>query len=175
MAQAKKPKSKKIQDESLNDGNHMDIVMINALLESLYTIFSTMVNVKINPGVPIPKKGNLSQGEVTGLIGMKAEGASGSVALTLTLPAVRKISLRLFGEEVVSINKEAQDLAGELTNMLVGGAKRILSEKGHEFDMQTPQLLTGKDHQIVHFTSGQTVLLPIEMEQDEFYLELNFV
>lgn len=175
MVQAKKKNIKKDQDGSMKIGSHMDILMINALLESLFTIFSTMVNMKINAGVPVAKKGSSAQGDVTGLIGMKAEGASGSVALTLSMPVIRAISLKLFGEEIAIINKEATDLVGELTNMLVGGAKRILSEKGHDFDMQTPLLFTGKGHDIVHLTSGQTVLMPIEIDKDEFYLELNFV
>ncbi len=174
MTQAKKTKSKKDNIATLDDAAHMDIVMINALLESLLTLFSTMVNLKIVPGVPIPKQGNVSRGGVTGLIGMKANDAHGSVSLSLTLPTIRKISFSLFGEEISSINNEAKDLAGELTNMLVGGAKRILSEKGHDFDMQSPQLMMGEGHEIVHLSPGQTVLLPIEIDQDEFYLELNF-
>ena len=149
--------------------------MINALLESLFTLFDTMVRLEINPGVPVPKEGNAARGEVSGLIGMKAEGARGSVALSLTLPAVRVISRSLFGHEIDSAGDEAADLAGELTNMLVGGAKRILSKKGQDFDMQTPQLLVGEGHEIVHHYPGQTVLLPVNIGQDEFYIELNFV
>ncbi len=175
MTQVKKTKSKKNQIASPVNGVHMDIVMTQALLESLLTLFSTMINLKITPGVPIAKNGNLARGEVTGFIGLKAQGAHGSVALSLTLPTIRKISLSLLGEEISSINKEAKDLTGELTNMLVGGAKRILFEKGHDFDMQTPQLMMGEGHEIVHLAPGQTVLLPIEIDQDEFYLELNFV
>lgn len=153
----------------------MDIIIIHALLESLFTIFSTMVKVKIQPGVPETKLDNSSRGVVSGLIGMRAEGVSGSIALSLTLPTIREISRLLLGHEITSADKEAADLAGELTNMVVGGAKRILSERGHDFDMQIPQLLIGEGHQIVHHYSGQTVLLPINIEQDEFYLELNFV
>ena len=156
-------------------GGHLDLVMIHALLESLFTIFATMVSREIEPGIPVPKQGNAAKGEVSGLIGMKAEGASGSVALSLTLPAIREISLSLFGHEIASVDNEAMDLAGELTNMLVGGAKRILSEKGHDFDMQTPQLLQGDGHEIVHHYPGQTVLLPVNIGQHEFYIELNFI
>lgn len=175
MVQAQKKISQKGKVVPTEIDNHMDILMINALLQSLFTIFSTMMNLNIIAGIPAAKKGSSAKGEVTGLIGMKAEGACGSVALTLPLPAIRAISQSLLGEEIASINKEATDLVGELTNMLVGGAKRILSEKGHDFDMQTPQLFTGQGHDIVHLVSGQTVLMPIEIGKDEFYLELNFV
>lgn len=160
---------------SMDDGGHLDILMIHALLDSLFTIFTTMVGVKIYPGVPVLKQGNAALGEVTGLIGMKADTASGSVALSFTLPAIRVISLNLMGHELTGIDKDAADLTGELTNMLVGGAKRVLSEKGHEFDMQTPQLLLGEGQEVVHHCAGQTVVLPIRIAEDEFYIELNFV
>ncbi len=176
MAKPLKKSTKKNQAEaSMNDGNHMDILMINALLNSLFTIFSTMVRLDIEAGTPIIKQDNIAKGVASGLIGMKAEGASGSVALSLTLATIRKISLSMLGEEFTSINKDATDLVGELTNMLVGGAKRILSEKGHDFDMHTPQLLAGKGHEITHHYAGQTVLLPILINEDEFYIEMNFI
>jgi len=172
---SKKATSKKQQAPSLDDGEHMDILMINALLSSLFTIFETMVRLDIVAGVPVIKQNNIAKGEASGLIGMKAEGASGSVALSLPLPAIRKISLGMLGEEFTKVDKESADLVGELTNMLVGGAKRILSEKGLDFDMHTPQLMMGAGHEIVHHYAGQTVLLPILINQDEFYIEMNFV
>lgn len=153
----------------------MDIVMTHALLESLFTIFSTMVNLEIRPGVPEAKQDNIAKGEVSSLIGMQAADASGSVALTLTLPTIREISRHLMGHEITTAGKDAADLAGELCNMLVGGAKRILSERGHDFDMQRPQLLMGEGHEIVHHYAGQTVLLPVQINNAEFYIELNFV
>jgi chemotaxis protein CheX len=149
-----------------------------ALIEkpvSMYDVFDTMVGLDIEPGVPELKQDRVAKGDVSGLIGMKAEGASGSIALTLTQSTIREISRGLLGEEISDSGREAADLAGELTNMLVGGAKRILAEKGHDFDMQTPQLLVGDGHEIVHHYPGQTVLLPVSVGQDVFYIELNFV
>jgi chemotaxis protein CheX len=167
--------SVKDQNESMENGSHMDIVIIHALLDSLFTIFTTMMNTKILPGVPVPKSETTAMGEVTALIGMKAPGARGSVAVTLPMPALSEISRKLLGHEITNIDKDAADLAGELTNMLVGGAKRVLSEKGLEFDMQTPQMITGEGHEIEHHHPGQTVLLPIKVGNSEFYIELNFV
>lgn len=160
---------------SMYDGNHMDIVLINALLHSLYTIFDTMVGLDIEPGIPGLKQDRVAKGDISALIGMKAAGAHGSVALTLTPPAIREISHSLLGEEVGESGREAADLAGEIANMLVGGAKRILAERGLDFDMQTPQLLVGEGHEIVHHYPGQTVLLPVRVGDSEFFIELNFV
>jgi len=175
MTKPKKVAVNKNQAVSMDDGNHMDVLMINALLNSLFTIFATMVRLEIQAGVPILKQNNIAKGDASGLIGMKAAGTSGSVALSLTLPTIRVISSSMLGEEFTRIDKDATDLVGELTNMLVGGAKAILSEKGHDFDMHTPQLLVGDGHEIVHHHPGKTVLLPIMIDQHEFYIELNFI
>jgi chemotaxis protein CheX len=117
-----------------------------------------MVRVEIKPGIPIPKQDNIAKGGVSGLIGMNAEGVKGSVALSFTLPALKEISVRLLGSEITSLDNEAVDLTGELTNMLVGGAKSILAERGHDFDMQTPKLMHGEGHDVVHHHAGQTAL-----------------
>lgn len=175
MKQVNRAALNKHWDISMDDGDHTDVLLINALMHSLFTLFDTMVKLKIQPGVPEPKQDHAARGAVSGLIGMKAEGVSGSVALSLTLPAIRAISRSLLGYEITSIDKEAADLVGELTNMLVGGAKRILREKGYDFDMQIPQLLRGDGHEIIHHYPGQTVLLPFKLNQDEFYIELNFI
>lgn len=152
----------------------MDIIMTHAVLESLFTIFSTMVGLKIMPGVPEAKLDTRARGAVSSLIGMDAAGAQGSVALSLPLASIRAISRSLMGHELTQADREAADMAGELNNMLVGGAKRILSERGYDFDMQQPTLLIGEGHEIVHRYAGQTVLLPIQLGQDEFFVELNF-
>lgn len=47
---------------SMDDGSHMDTLMTHALLDSLFTIFSTMVKLKIQPGVPELKQGNVARG-----------------------------------------------------------------------------------------------------------------
>lgn len=163
------------KEETLADGNHPDIVIINALMDSLYTIFSTMMDTKVELGVPMPKSEKTVKGGVSALIGMNAEGSNGSVAISLPMPALGEISRKLLGHEITDINKDATDLAGELSNMLVGGAKRILSEKGLDFDMQTPQMMHGDGHEIEHHHGGQTVLLPVKVGEHEFFIELNFV
>lgn len=165
------------QAPTLSDRSQMDVVMIHALMDSLFTIFSTMADLRIRPGIPEPKTDNIAQGVVTGLIGMNAEGAHGSVALSLTLPAIREISQRMMHHEIAAADAEAADMAGELVNMLVGGVKRIMAEQGFDFDMQQPTLLRGEAHEIGHYCDGQTVSLPIDIDGTEatFYIELNFV
>ncbi|MBU3903091.1 MAG: chemotaxis protein CheX [Gammaproteobacteria bacterium] len=168
-----KRSAKKVASPS--DGSQRDAIILNALVDSLHTIFETMMNTKVEMGAPIPKPANTVQSGVSALIGMNAHQARGSVAITLPMPALNEISRKLLGEEVTAIDMDAAGLAGELSNMLAGVAKRILSEQGMEFDMQTPQMMHGDGHEIEHHHDGQTMLLPVNMNGHEFFIELNFV
>ena len=152
-----------------------DALILNAVVDSLHSIFETMLSTKVEMGAPIPKAGRTVQSGVSALIGMNAVEARGSVAITLPVPALNEISLRLLGEEIKAVDLDAAGLAGELSNMLAGVAKRILSEQGLDFDMQTPQMMHGDGHEIAHHHDGQTMLLPVKMNGHEFFVELNFV
>jgi len=153
---------------------NMDILIINALLDSLMKIFNTMIGVMPEPGVPVPKNDDISMGDVTGLMLMEAERAKGSMAISFSQGAIAKIANNMLGDKLKQIDDAAKDLTGEMTNMLVGGAKSILAERGFDFNMSTPEILAGKKHRIEHKYNGQTVILPFTLEREKFYLEINF-
>ena len=153
----------------------MDVLIINALLDSLMKVFNTMVGIKAEPGVPVPKNDTVSRGDVSGIMVMKNDNVQGSMAISFTQGAISKIAKNMLDDDLQQIDDAARDLTGEMANMLVGGAKKILSEKGYDFDMSTPDVVAGKDHQIKHKYSGQTVLLPFNAGREEFFLEINFV
>lgn len=152
----------------------MDILIINALLDSLMKIFNTMVGVTPEPGVPIPKNDNISLGEVSGIMVMEAGKTNGSMAISFSKGAIVKVANKMLGDNLKQIDDTARDLTGEITNMLVGGAKSILAERGFNFDMSSPQIVSGKKHIIEHKYQGQTVILPFKLEKEPFYLEINF-
>jgi len=153
----------------------MDIMMINALLDSLMKIFETMAGIKAEPGVPVAKDDTVSRGDVTGIMVMENEKAKGSMALSFSQAAITRIARNMLGDELKKIDGTARDLTGEMTNMLVGGAKKILSEKGYDFNMSTPDVVDGKDHRIEHKYPGQTVILPFNAKSEQFFLEINFL
>lgn len=153
----------------------VDVMVINALLDSLLKSLSIMANIEPVPGVAEVKNGNLSMGEVTGLMEMSSDDTKGTMALSFTKPFVIDLVKRIFAENIDDINETAIDLTGELTNMIVGGAKNILSEKGLEIGMSTPTILTGVDHVVDHKYNGKTIVLPFTAEKGEIFLEINFV
>ena len=80
----------------------------------------------------------------------------------------------MVGEGPDEINEEITDLVGEITNMVTGGAKRMLSEKGIEFDMATPMVVSGKNHTITHKADGPIVIIPLSSKHGKAFIEFSF-
>lgn len=152
----------------------MNADIINPFLSSVLNVLSTMATLEVSPGKPSLKKGNISRGDVSGIIGMTTKTIKGSMAITFPANVVFDIVKRMLGEEVSSIDDTVTDLVGELTNMIVGGAKGLLEEKGYDIGMATPVVVTGEDHEVIHKAKGQKILMPFTCEAGTFYVEICF-
>lgn len=81
--------------------------------------------------------------------------SKGSMSITFDEQLALQVMQNMLGERPNSINEEVTDMVGEITNMVTGGAKRILSESGFEFNMATPIVVSGKGHTITHKCEGR--------------------
>lgn len=135
---------------------------------------STMAHMELTPEKPKLKTTEVSMGDVSGLIGMVSPQTKGSLSITFDGPLALATMKGMVGEAPDEVNEEITDLVGEITNMVTGGAKRMLSEKGIEFDMATPIVVSGKDHTIHHKSKGPVVVLALRGEQGKAYIEFSF-
>jgi chemotaxis protein CheX len=152
----------------------MKAEFINPFLQSIVDVLETMANVKVTAGKPQRKLEDIAAGDVTGLIGMASSEIKGSLAITFSSEAVFDVARRMLGEEVREINSTVTDLVGEITNMVTGGAKRMLAEMGHDFDMAIPAVVAGKNHYISHKSRGPKIIIPFSIEAGRFYVEICF-
>jgi chemotaxis protein CheX len=152
----------------------MNVEFINPFLSSLLNVMSTMAHMELTPEKPKLKKTEVAHGDVSGLIGMVSDKAKGSLSITFDGSLAIQTMKGMVGEGPDEINDEITDLIGEITNMVTGGAKRMLSEKGIEFDMATPVVVTGKNHSIHHKAKGPVVIIPLSSSHGKAYIEFSF-
>ncbi|GLX83731.1 chemotaxis protein CheX [Thalassotalea eurytherma] len=152
----------------------MNVEFINPFLSSMLNVMSTMAQMELSPEKPKLKDGDFAKGDVSGLIGMVSDQAKGSLSITFEAPLAIATMKKMVGEGPDEVDEEIIDLVGEITNMVTGGAKRILSEKGFEFDMATPMVVSGKDHTINHKAEGPVVIIPLKSEFGRAYIEFSF-
>ncbi|WP_028292847.1 chemotaxis protein CheX [Oceanobacter kriegii] len=151
----------------------MNVEYINPFVETINNILATMAQLSCEYSKPYVKDGDVALGVVTGVIPMEGETVKGSLAISFSEGAIVKISSNMLGEEVLGFDETCRDLTGELTNMLSGGARKLLWEKGFDFEMATPELLTGEDL-IAHSVAGPVMVIPFDTKAGPFFIEVVF-
>lgn len=147
---------------------------VNPFLLSLLNVLSTMAQLELRPGKPKRKMDELARGDVSGLIGMVGPQTRGSLSISFEKGLALEIMRRMLGEAPETINEEVTDMVGEITNMVTGGAKRMLAEKGYDFNMASPVVVSGPSHTISHKTDSTKLLMPFESEYGRATIEICF-
>ena len=80
----------------------------------------------------------------------------------------------MLGEHLNTIDDTVVDVVGEITNMVIGNAKRLYSEQGLEFALTLPSMSVGQEQPLKHSVMGTPIVLPFTTAAGDFYLELCF-
>ena len=152
----------------------MNADYINPFLASLLNVLKTMAQLDLTPGKPKLKKDEIARGDVSGLIGMVGPQTKGSFSVSFDKGLALEVMRRMLGEAPNEINEEVTDMVGEITNMVTGGAKRLLGEKGYDFDMATPIVVSGAAHTISHKSEGTKIIMPFDSPYGSATIEICF-
>jgi chemotaxis protein CheX len=152
----------------------MNVEFINPFLTSLVNVLSMMAQTQLKPEKPRLKKDEVALGDVSGMIGLIGPQTKGSLSISFEESLALSIMEKMLGERPDAIDDEVTDMVGEITNMVTGGAKNILGEKGYEFDMATPIVVSGKGHTINHKGDGPKILIPFTSESGKAHIEICF-
>ena len=120
----------------------MKVEIINSFLEATISVIKTMASVDLTPGKPFIKKGSISTGDISGIVGMAGE-SEGSLSLSFSKECILYIVSSMFGEPVTDITEEVKDAVGELTNMISGDARRRLETAGILYHGAIPSVISG--------------------------------
>ena len=150
----------------------MDVKYINPFLEGTIEVLKTMAFVNPRLGKPYLKTNNLAKGDVTGIIGLTGT-IKGSLALSFSTGSILKIVSNMLGEEITSLNSEIRDAVGEITNMVSGAARKRIETMGFSISASLPTVVSGKDHSIMHMLGGPSIVIPFEMEEGSFVVDIS--
>jgi chemotaxis protein CheX len=151
----------------------LDVNFINPFLSATIKVLQTQTQTTAKPG-QIYKKDSKEKflGDISGVIGMVTDAFSGSVVISFPGETFLKIMSRMLQEECTVINKDIEDGAGELTNIIFGQAKVILNEQGFGIKTALPSVITGSDHSILNMSSGPRVVIPFSTDVGDFFIEI---
>ncbi len=152
----------------------MNAEFINPFIAALINVMKTMAQIELLPGKPKKKRDNTAGGQISGLIGMVGDKVQGSRSISFDEGLVLEIMQNMLGEKPDSLDSDVQDMVGEITNMICGGAKNELGQKGYDFGMATPIVVSGENHTINHQVDGKKMVMPFSHASGNLYLEMCF-
>jgi len=149
----------------------MNVKFINPFLEGTVNVLKTMAFVEPRAGKPYVKMDSLARGDISGVIGLTGS-ATGSLALSFSEKAIIKIVSNMLGENVKEMNSDIKDAVGEITNMISGAARKNLEAEGFYIQAAIPTVVTGKNHSIAHVKGGPSLIIPFEIDQGSFVVDV---
>ncbi len=151
----------------------IDVEFINPFLSATMHVLKVQASTESTPGkISMKEDKSKYMGDISGVIGLVSDSFNGSVVISFPENTFLKIISRMLGEECKELNKDIQDGAAELTNMIFGQAKVTLNEKGYGLKTAIPSVVTGKNHSVQSLTSGPQVLIPFQTDVGEFFIEI---
>ena len=139
----------------------------------LVDVFETMLSMKARPAPQGPPPE--FAGRTTGSVGFAGDTVTGAVYLHLSSDFANQIAATMLGlPPGESLGEtEVNDVVGECTNMLAGGLKSALCDKGHECAVSTPAIIRGNSFAIESLPGVRHEQLIFECDGVRFAVEFH--
>ncbi|MDA8793407.1 chemotaxis protein CheX, partial [Bacteriovoracaceae bacterium] len=113
--------------------------------------------------------------EISGTLDINSPYFNGMMAISFnesTYKTVLANMLSITEEEVGTINKDNQDGAAELINIIYGQTKIILNQEGYDLQKALPSVIRGKDHKVNVSQKAPILCIPIDLDKNRIFIQL---
>ena len=145
----------------------------NKIINSTEEIFSSMIFMTISATEPLTKGAEIIDCHVSAMIGLSGDI---SCMLAIHCPATvgMAITSEMLGMEVEEVTDDVKDTLGEIANMIAGGLKEAFSAENIHLELSIPTTVTGKSFSISSPTRSDRVIVPFDLEQGRFFVEIKY-
>lgn len=145
----------------------------NKIIKSTEEIFSSMVFMPISTTAPLAKGAEVIDCHVSAMIGL-----SGDISCMLAIHCPGTVGMaitsEMLGMEVEKVTDDVKDTLGEIANMIAGGLKEAFSAENIDLELSIPTTVTGKSYTVSSPTRSNRVIVPFELEQGRFFVEIKY-
>jgi chemotaxis protein CheX len=146
-------------------------------------VFETMVFTSLNPSRPTLKDDPVSKGDVSAVMGITGEltrdnvtaDFKGMLVLSWPYDSYIKTASAMLMETYTEFSDEIADVGAEISNMIMGNAKKVLNPLGYSINMAIPSTVSGAGHSLKYPAGTVVVLIPMKCAHGEFFMELCYL
>lgn len=140
---------------------------IAAIIKSMTTVSSTMLDLSVTLGAPALRESPNSEHDVSAIIGLSGD-CVGTIALSFPTATALAMVERFTGAPVTADDPDFTDAVGEIANMVTGSAKA--SFVGYDVSISCPSVIVGPGHRISQQSELPAVEIPVESECGTFVI-----
>jgi len=143
------------------------------LVSQLMDVFETMISMKATHLLSEPPPAFAER--ATGSVGFGGETVTGAVYLHLSTRLANQMAAAMLGLPSGETPGEAEvnDVIGECANMLAGGLKSALCDKGYECAVSTPAIIRGTAFVIEPLPGVRQEVMVFECNGSRFAVEVH--
>jgi chemotaxis protein CheX len=141
------------------------------VIDATKEVFSTMVMMDPTDDYPMKEPVNRFKCSITGMVGF-AGIYSGVISMHCPVNLAMKITSNMLGMECDEVNEDLNDAIGEISNMLGGSVKQVLSKGGLDVKLSIPTVIAGEDYTVNSLSDSDCVVIPFQIDDDRFLVGL---
>ena len=141
------------------------------VIDATKEVFSTMVMMNPSDDYPMKEPVNRFKCSITGMVGF-AGTYSGVISMHCPVNLAMKITSNMLGMECDEVNEDLNDAIGEISNMLGGSVKQVLSKGGLDVKLSIPTVIAGEDYTVNSLSDSDCVVIPFRIDDDKFLVGL---
>lgn len=141
------------------------------VIDATKEVFSTMVMMDPTDDYPMREPVNRFKCSITGMVGF-AGTYSGVISMHCPVSLAMKITANMLGMECDEVNEDLNDAIGEISNMLGGSVKQVLSKGGLDVKLSIPTVIAGEDYTVNSLSDSDCVVIPFKVDDDKFLVGL---
>lgn len=134
-------------------------------------VFGTMVMMELEDQYPLREPITKFHCSVTGMVGL-AGTYTGILSIHCPQQFALRITSSMLGMEVEEVGEDVNDALGEISNMLGGYVKMILSKGGLDLHLSIPTVISGEEYTLNAMADNDCVIIPFVNEGERFLVGL---
>ncbi len=151
----------------------MKVEYINPFIESIYELFTTMLNSKVERGDVGVVKNAENPRDIMALIGFSGP-ARGMAAMAFPVSTALAMVNQLLGTETKVVDDSVSDAVAEIVNIVAGGAKAKFGGDGPPIDLSLPTVVRGNNYSVDYPSQAVWLEVPFKSGLGEFTLRVTF-
>lgn len=154
----------------------IDSKMIKPFIEALTLTIKSMGQAKevVAEKSYILRKGEKLGVDVSGAISIISTSFKGTLYVSFPKDTILAVVNNMLGEKHTQMTADMDDASAELTNIIYGNTKRVLSEQGYEFQTTLPSVVKGADHAMTSNGQYPVIVTLLTTDLGKIFIQICF-